>query len=77
MSDGDTKTERIKTKRKPIGILQRFIADVSDVLSAVWVRRTIQIDNGLERFILDSRRHLLFNFRLFLVIVYITYTLFK
>jgi hypothetical protein len=77
MSDGDTKTESIKRQTTSFKPLQRFIADVSDVLSAVWVRRTIQADNGLERFVLDSRRRLLLNFRLFLVIVYITYTLFK
>ena len=77
MSDGDTKTESIKRQTTSFNPLQRFIAYVSNVLSAVWVRRTIQADNGLERFILDSRRGLLFNFRLFLVIVYITYTLFK
>jgi len=77
MSDGDTKTESIKTQTTSFNPLQRYIADVSNVLSAVWVRRTIQANNGLERFVLDSRRRLLFNFRLFLVIVYITYTLFK
>ena len=77
MSDGDTKTESIKTQTTSFNPLQRYIADVSNVLSAVWVRRTIQADNGLERFVLDSRRRLLLNFRLFLVIVYITYTLFK
>lgn len=77
MSDCDTKTENIKTQTTSFKPLQRFIADVSNVLSTVWVRRTIQTDNGLERFILDSRRSFLLNFRLFLVILYITYTLFK
>jgi len=77
MSDGDTKTESIKRQKTSFNPLQRFIAYVSNVLSAVWVRRTIQADNGLERFVLDSRRGLLLNFRLFLVILYITYSLSK
>ena len=77
MSDGDTKTESIKRQTTSFNPLQRFIAYVSNVLSAVWVRCTIQTYNGYKRFVLDSRRGLLFNFRLFLVIVYITYTLFK
>ena len=77
MSDGDTKTERIKTKRKPIGILQRFIADVSNVFSTIRLRCPIQIDNGYERLVLDSGRSFLFYFRLLLVVVYIAYETIK
>lgn len=78
MDDGDSKqNKQTKTKRTSLDVLQRYISNVSDVLSAIWVRRTIQNDNGYKWFVLDSRRGLLFNFRLFLVIVYITYEIFK
>ena len=78
MDDGDSKqNKQTKTKRASLDVLQRYISNVSDVLSAIWVRRTIQNDNGYKWFVLDSRRGLLFNFRLFLVIVYITYEIFK
>lgn len=78
MDDGDSKqNKQTKTKRASLDVLQRYISNVSDVLSAIWVRRTIQNDNGYKWFVLDSRRGLLFNFRMFLVIVYITYEIFK
>ena len=76
-ADGDRKNQTIKRKRKKTSAIQRFIADVSNVLSPVWLRCSIQTDNGFERVLLGSRRRFLFNFRLFLVIVYITYTLLK
>jgi len=53
------------------------VANVSDVLSAIWLRCIIQIDNGCKWFILGSRCSFLFNFRLFLVGLYIAYTLSK
>ena len=77
MDDGDKQNKQTKTKGASFDVLQRYISNVSDVLSTIWVRRSIQNDNGYKRFILDSRRGLLFNFRLFLVIVYITYEIFK
>lgn len=77
MSDGDSESKTIKTKRKPIGILQRLIADVGNVFSAIRLRCPIQIDNGYERFVLDSGRSFLFYFRLLLVIVYIAYETIK
>jgi hypothetical protein len=83
MSDGDSKTYSQKnntsffTQRKETFFLQRYISNVSDVLSPIWLRRPIQINNGLEWFILGSRYRFLFNFRLFLVILYITYEVSK
>lgn len=77
MDDGDTQTKNIKRKRKPIGILQRLIADVGNVFSAFRLRCPIQIDNGYERLVLDSGRSFLFYFRLLLVIVYIAYETIK
>lgn len=76
-ADGDTKNKTIKGQRKTTSALQRFISDVSNVFSPVWLRCAIQTDNGFERVILGSRRYFLFNFRLFLVIVYIAYSLFN
>lgn len=77
MDDGDKQNKQTKTKRASFNVLQRYISNVSDVLSTIWVRRTIQNDNGYKRLVLDSRRSFLFNFRLFLVIVYIAYEIFK
>lgn len=77
MSDGDSENKKIKTQRKQISICERCIADVGDVFSAFWVRCALQTYNGYKRLVLDSRRGILFNFRLFLVILYITYSLSK
>lgn len=77
MSDGDSESKTIKTKRKPIGILQRLIIDAGNVFSAFRLRCPIQIDNGYERLILDSGRSFLFNFRLLLVIIYLAYETIK
>jgi hypothetical protein len=77
--DEDDSEENQQTKKQepPSNFLQRYITNVSDVLSPIWVRRTIQINNGFEWFILGSRYRFLFNFRMFLVILYITYETFK
>ena len=75
--DSDTKNKNIKTKRKKNGLLQRLVADVSDVFSAFRLRCAFQNDNGLNRFVLGSRRGLLLNFRLFLVIIYFAYEALK
>lgn len=77
MDDGDTQTKNTKRKTKEISICERCIADVGNVFSAFWVRCTLQTYNGYKRLVLDSRRGVLFNFRLFLVILYLTYTLLK
>lgn len=55
----------------------RGIVDVGNVFSAIWLRCVVQTYNGYKRIVLDSRRCVLFNFRLFLVGVYITYEVFK
>ena len=78
MDDGDSKnSKQIKKQRFKIEFIQRYISNVSDVLSPIWVRRTIQVNNGREWFILGSRYRFLFNFRLFLVVIYITYEVLK
>jgi len=75
--DGDKQNKISKREKQPTNFLQRYVSNVSDVLSPIWVRRTIQINNGFEWFILGSRYRFLFNFRMFLVILYITYETFK
>lgn len=74
--DGE-QNQKIKKQRQETNFLQRYISNVSDVLSSSWVRCTIQTDDGSDRFVLGSRRYLLLNFRMFLVILYIAYETFK
>jgi hypothetical protein len=75
--DDSEKNQQIKKQKPSSNFLQRYLINVSDVLSPIWVRRVIQIDNGREWFILGSRCHFLFNFRMFLVILYLSYETFK
>ena len=76
-ADGDTKNKNTKTKRKKNGLLQRLVADVGDVFSAFRLRCAFQTNNGYDGLVLGSRRCLLLNFRLFLVILYIAYETIK
>lgn len=76
-ADGDKQNKTSKRKTKKINSLQRYIADVGNVLSASWVRCIVQAYDGYNRLILGSRRGLLLNFRLFLVGLYITYETIK
>ncbi len=76
--DGDDSEENKKTKtetRTP-NFLQRYIANVGDVLSPLWIRRFIQVDYGFKWFILGCRYRFLFNFRMFLVVLYLAYETF-
>jgi len=77
MSDGDSENKTIKRKKQTISPIQRVITNVGNVLSAFRLRCSIQNDNGFKWLVLDCRRRFLFNFRLFLVIVYIAYSLSK
>lgn len=74
--DGE-QNQKTKTQGQEINVLQRYLSNVSDVLSTSWIRCTIQADDGTHRFVLGSRRYLLLNFRLFLVILYIIYEVSK
>ena len=74
--DGE-QNKQIKKQRQKNSFIQRYITNVSDVLSTVGVRCTIQTNDGSDRFVLACRRYLLFNFRVFLVVLYITYETFK
>ena len=78
MDDGDSKkNKQVKRKGTQTNFLQRYISNVSNVLSPLWIRRTIQINNGYEWFILGSRYRFLFYFRLFLVVVFLIVEIFK
>jgi hypothetical protein len=78
MDEGDSKeNKQIKESRTPNRILQRYLANVSNVLSTIGLRCPIPNDDGTNRFILGCRCYLLLNFRLFLVGLYISYEIFK
>ena len=83
MDDSDSKTHSQKnntsllSQRKETSIIQRYITNVSDVLSPIWLRRPVQINNGHQWFILGSRYRFLFYFRMFLVGLYISYEILK
>lgn len=66
--EGDSK----KTKKT-----ERTLFNVSDVLPTLWVRFPFQIDNGGKWVILGGRRYLLWNFRVFLALLYITFQAIK
>ena len=68
---------QILTEREKTTFLQRYITNVGDVLSPLWLRRPIQINNGFEWFVLGCRYRFLFYFRLFLVVIYISYEILK
>lgn len=79
MDDGDSEKNKkqIRNKRKQIDALSRYITNVSNVLSTFGVRCVVQANDGYNRLVLGSRRGLLLNFRLFLVVLYITYEAIK
>lgn len=75
--DDDQKNKNTKGKKQKVGIIQRYISNVGDVLSPIWLRRIVQINDGFEWFVLGSRYNFLLHLRLFLVILYFTYETFK
>jgi hypothetical protein len=78
MDDGDSKNKIYKKRQKEASrTIQRVITDVSYVLSASWLRRPIQTHYGPDWIILGRGRRILFNFRLFLVVLYLAIEIFK
>ena len=72
--DGDGESiKNNKTKREKTNIVQRHVTYVGNVFSSVGLRRLIQVNDGNNWFILGSRYRFLFNFRMFLVMLYISY----
>lgn len=70
-SDSDNEDE---SKRIENNLISRYLSNVSYVLLAIWVRCPIQIIDGSNWFVLGSRFNFLFNFRLFLVVLYFLFT---
>ncbi len=78
MDDGDSKNKIFKTIQKEASrIVQELIFDASYVLPAPWLRRPFQINYGPDWIILDRGRRILFNFRIFLFILYFIIEIFK
>ena len=77
MDEGDQEPKQIQEKREKNDSLQGYVSYVSDVLSPIWVRRPIQVNHGFKWFILGCRYRFLFNFRMFLVMLYLAYEVFK
>jgi hypothetical protein len=77
MDPDDEQNQKIKRQTQKVSAIQRYISNVSNVLSPIWVRRSVQINNGSEWFLLGSRYRFLFYFRLFLVVLYISYEVLK
>lgn len=75
--DDSEKNQKTKKQRKSVNFLQRFVSNVGDVFSSIWVRRIIQIDDGGNWFVLGSRYNFLLYFRVFLVVLYFAYETFK
>jgi hypothetical protein len=77
MDDCDRQIKEIQRKGTQTSFIQRCISNVSDVFSTIWLRCIIQTNNGFKWVVLGSRCSLLLNFRLFLVILYLTYQAIK
>ena len=79
MDEGDSEknNKEIRKQGEQIGALSRYIFNVGNVLSTFGVRCVVQANDGYNRLILGSRRGLLLNFRLFLVVLYCVYEAFK
>ncbi len=79
MDEGDSEknNQKIRKQREQITALQRYIFNAGDVLSTFGVRCVVQANDGYNRLILGSRRGILLNFRLFLVVLYLAYEAFK
>lgn len=65
------------SKQEKIRNIQTDISDACNVFSTIWLRCTISTYHGANWIILDSRRSLLLGFRCFLVMLYLTYKIFK
>ena len=74
MAEGDSKrqNETVTEEGDPYSIIQRYVSDVGDVFSSTRIRRIIQVNDGNNWFILGCRYRLLLNFRIFLVMLYLT-----
>ena len=67
----------MESESKNVKKIKGIIPNVSNVLPTFWVRFPFQIDNGGEWFVLGSRHYLLWNFRVFLAVLYFAFQAFK
>jgi len=67
----------MESDSKKINKIKRSIFDAGNVLSSIWVRLSVQISNGGEWLILGGRHHFLWNFRMFLAVIYFTFKTFE
>lgn len=73
----ERKIETTEDEGESDSIIPRFVTYVGNVFSPIRLRYAVQIDDGINRLILGSRYSFLFYFRIFLVLVYITYETIK
>jgi len=64
-SDSTKEIQQTEESGEPPSILQRYVANVSNVLPAIWIRCPFQIDNGSKRIVLDRRYRILFYLGIF------------
>lgn len=74
--DGE-QNKTIEKEGTKTSFLQRYLFNVGNVFSSIWVRSTFQNNNGYERFILGGEYRFLLYFRVFLVILYLFYQIIK
>ena len=67
----------MESDSKTIKKIQRTFFNVSNVLSDLWIRLSVQISNGIEWIILGGRHYILWNFRMFLAFIYFTFKTFE
>lgn len=67
----------MESDSKKINKIKRSIFDAGNVLPALWIRFFVQISNGIERIILGGRHYFLWNFRMFLAVIYFTFKTFE
>lgn len=73
----ERKIETTEDEGESDSIIQRFVTYVGNVFSPIRLRYAVQIDDGINRLILGSRYSFLFYFRIFLVLLYLTYETIK
>ncbi len=56
---------------------KRSIFDACNVFPALWIRFFFQAGNGGEWLILGGRHYILWNFRMFLAVIYFTFKTFE
>ncbi len=76
MDDGDSKKNK-EFKREKRGKFKKFTSDISNVFQSIGVRCLIQINNGLDGFLLDYGRYILYRIGPIFWCVYVIFELSK